>query len=331
MAEPSTGPDGSRLGLPLKLRSARADGLDVRVLEFIHADGGELPAFDAGAHLLIETSPGTVRSYSLCNAPGKPGYYELGVLKEPSSRGGSVTMHGLRPGQVVRSSAPRNAFALDESAPFNLLIGGGIGITPLLSMAEHLAASQRNFQLHYCCREPRRAAFLERLRESRFAGRAHLHFDDGPEAQRFDVQKALASCPEATHLYTCGPWGFMEHVLNAAREAGWADATLHRESFSAAPATSTPADNAAFEIVMARSGKTIQVALDVTALTALERAGAMVFSSCQEGICGTCVVPVLEGSPDHRDLYLTDEARARNDCFLPCCSRSLTPRLVVDL
>lgn len=331
MAEPSTGPDGSRLDLPLQLRSARADGLDVRILEFVHADGDELPPFDAGAHLLIETSPGTIRSYSLCNAPGKPACYELGVLKEAASRGGSLAMHALKPGQVVRSSAPRNAFGLDESAPSSLLIGGGIGITPLLSMAERLAARQHSFQLHYCCREPRRASFLDRLREPRFAGRAHPHFDDGPNDQRFDVLRALAACPEGTHLYTCGPWGFMEHVLSAARQAGWAEAHLHRESFGAAPATSTPAANAAFELVMARSGKTVRVEPDETALAALERAGAMVFSSCQEGICGTCVVPVLEGSPDHRDQYLTDEARARNDCFLPCCSRSLTPRLVVDI
>jgi vanillate O-demethylase ferredoxin subunit len=231
----------------------------------------------------------------------------------------------------VRTSTPRNAFALDESAPYSLLLAGGIGITPLIAMAERLAATGRDFELHYCCRHRQRASFLERLHEPRFAGRVHLHFDNGPQDQRFDAERVLASCPKGTHLYTCGPWAFMEHVVGAARTAGWADDSLHRENFAAAPEPSTATDAAAFELVMARSGKTVLVDAGETALAALERAGAMVFSSCQEGICGTCVVPVLQGRPDHRDQYLTEDARARNDCFLPCCSRSLTPQLVIDL
>ena len=331
MAEPPTSRDGPRLDLALRLRTARADGLAVRILEFMLAEGGELPAFEAGAHLLVETGAGVVRSYSLCNAPGEPGRYELGVLLEQSSRGGSLAMHALQPGQVVRTSAPRNAFPLDESAPYTLLLAGGIGITPLIAMAEELAATGRDFELHYCCREQQRASFLERLREPRFAGRVHLHFDDGAQDQRFDAQRVLGSCPIGTHLYTCGPWAFMEHVFGAARAAGWADERLHRESFAAAPAPAPVAEATAFELVMTKSGKTVRVDAGETALAALERAGAMVFSSCQEGICGTCVVSVLQGRPDHRDQYLTAEARERNDCFLPCCSRSLTPQLVIDL
>ena len=331
MAEPPTGMDVPRLDLPLRLQTAHADGLAVRVLEFAHAEGGELPAFEAGAHLLVETGPGVVRSYSLCNAPGEPGRYQLGVLLEGASRGGSLAMHALEPGALVRTSAPRNAFALDESAPYSLLLAGGIGITPLIAMAERLAATGRDFELHYCCRERQRAAFLERLHEPRFAGRVHLHFDNAADDHRFTAQRVLASCPKGTHLYTCGPWAFMEHVFDAARAAGWADELLHRENFAAAPEPSKGAEASAFELVMAKSGKTVRVDAGETALAALERAGAMVFSSCQEGICGTCVVAVLQGRPDHRDQYLTDDARQRNDCFLPCCSRSLTPQLVIDL
>lgn len=331
MVEPPTNMNVQQLDLPLRLRATREDGLAVRVLEFTHAEDEKLPPFEAGAHLLVETGPGVIRSYSLCNAPGAPEYYELGVLNEPSSRGGSVAMHALLPGQVVRTSTPRNAFALEESAPYSILIGGGIGLTPLLSMAERLAATGQSFELHYCCREPRRASFLERLREPRFAGRVHLHFDDGPDDQRFDIQRVLASCPAGAHLYTCGPWAFMEHVFNAARVSGWAETSLHRESFGAAATPCSSASTTSFELVMARSGKTVVVEAGETALAALERAGAMVFSSCQEGICGTCVVPVLHGLPDHRDQYLTTEARERNDCFLPCCSRALTQKLVVDL
>lgn len=331
MAEAPIGTDGPWMELPLRLQTARADGSAVRILEFTHADGAELPPFEAGAHLLVETSHGVVRSYSLCNAPGKPRRYQLGVLLEQASRGGSLAMHMLQPGQVVRTSRPRNAFALDESAPYSLLLAGGIGITPLIAMAERLAATGRDFELHYCCRERQRASFLGRLYEPRFAGRVHLHFDDAAEGQRFNAQRVLASCPKGTHLYTCGPWAFMEHVLEAARAAGWAEELLHRENFAAAPEPDTAAGTTAFELVMAKSGKTVRVDAGETALAALERAGAMVFSSCQEGICGTCVVSVLQGRPDHRDMYLTDDARERNDCFLPCCSRSLTTQLVVDL
>lgn len=331
MAEPLTGIEALRLDLPLRLRTAREDGLGVRILEFTHADGGDLPAFEAGAHLLVDAGMGMVRSYSLCNAPSEFGRYELGVLLEASSRGGSLAMHALQPDQVVRASAPRNAFPLDEAAPYSLLLGGGIGITPLMAMAERLAATGRDFELHYCCRERRRAPFLERLRETRFAGRVHLHFDDEAQDQRFDAQRVLASCPNGTHLYTCGPWAFMEHVFGAARAVGWADETLHREHFAAAPDLHTTAGSTAFEIVMAKSGKTVLVGADETALAALERAGATIFSSCQEGICGTCAVAVLQGRPDHRDQYLTDDARERNDYFLPCCSRSITPQLVIDL
>lgn len=169
MAEPPTGREVPRLDLSLRLQTARADGLAVRLLEFTHAEGGELPAFEAGAHLLVETGPGVVRSYSLCNAPGKPGRYQLGVLLEEACRGGSLAMHALQPGQVVRISAPRNAFALDESAPYSLLLAGGIGITHLIAMAERLAATGRDFELHYCCRERQRASFLDRLHEPRFA------------------------------------------------------------------------------------------------------------------------------------------------------------------
>jgi vanillate monooxygenase ferredoxin subunit len=331
MATPTTGTEAPRLDLPLRLQTARTDGLAVRILEFTHAEGGELPAFEAGAHLLVEAAPGVVRSYSLCNAPGNPERYQLGVLLEEPSRGGSLAMHALRPGQVIRTSVPRNAFELDESAPYSLLLAGGIGITPLIAMAERLAATGRDFELHYCCRERQRASFLERLHEPRFAGRVHLHFDNGAPDQRFEAHHVLASCPRGTHIYTCGPLAFMDHVFGAARTAGWADQCLHREDFAATPAPNTGAQATTFELVMAKSGKTVRVDAGETALAALERAGAMVFSSCQEGICGTCVVPVLEGQPDHRDQYLTDDARARNDCFLPCCSRSLTPQLVIDL
>lgn len=323
--------DTVSLDLPLRLDEVRDDGQGVRVFDFVHADGGALPPFEAGAHLLVEAAPGLVRSYSLCNDPHEQGRYQLAVLREPASRGGSAAMHALGVGQVVRASRPRNAFPLEEQAPKSLLVGGGIGITPMLAMAERLLRLGREFELHYCCREPARAAFLAHLAQPRFAGRVHLHFDDGEQAQRFDAAQVLSSCASGTQLYVCGPRGFMDHLLGTAASLGWPQGSLHREDFAGEVLEGEAAADGPFELVLASSGRTVAVARGQTALDALEHAGVTVFSSCAQGICGTCTVAVLGGEPDHRDQYLTEEARARNDCFLPCCSRSRSPQLIVDL
>jgi vanillate O-demethylase ferredoxin subunit len=323
--------DTASLDLALHLHQVRDDGQGVRVFDFVHAEGGVLPPFDAGAHLLVEAAPGLVRSYSLCNDPAETGRYQLAVLREPASRGGSAAMHALRMGQTVRASHPRNAFPLDERAPRSLLVAGGIGITPMLAMAERLLRLGREFELHYCCREPARAAFLAHLAQPRFGARVHLHFDDGAAAQRFDPARALSTCASDTQLYVCGPRGFMDHVLGTASALGWPQASLHREDFAGEVLDGDAAADGPFELVLASSGRTVPVARGQTALDALERAGVPVFSSCAQGICGTCTVVLLGGVPDHRDQCLTDDARARNDCFLPCCSRSRTPQLIVDL
>ncbi|MEP6722700.1 MAG: PDR/VanB family oxidoreductase [Variovorax sp.] len=319
------------LELLLRLDQVRSDGPGVRVFDFVHAEGGPLPPFDAGAHLLLEAAPGTVRSYSLCNDPAESARYQLAVLREPASSGGSAAMHMLEPGQIVRASQPRNAFPLDEQAPCSVLVAGGIGITPMLAMAERLLRLGREFELHYCCRDRARAAFLAHLAQPRFNGRVHLHFDDEAPAQRFDAQQVLSSCEVGTQVYMCGPQGFMDSLVRTARTLQLPEASLHREDFTGVVLEGEAAADGPFEMVLAASGRIVSVARGQTALDALERAGVPVFSSCAQGICGTCAVGVLGGEPDHRDHCLTEEVRARNDCFLPCCSRSRSPQLVVDL
>ncbi|WP_295472407.1 PDR/VanB family oxidoreductase [uncultured Pseudomonas sp.] len=294
-------------------------------------DRGPLPAFTAGAHIDVQVpgDDGLVRQYSLCNHPGERHRYLIGVLDDPASRGGSAQMHRLlRAGMPLRISEPRNHFPLAAEARRSLLFAGGIGITPILCMAEALAEQGADFELHYCVRARDRAAFLERLQASAFAERVHLHLDDEP-ATALQAAQLLTGPQADVHLYVCGPNGFMQHVLDSARAQGWQEANLHREYFAAAP-LDTSADGR-FSVKVASSGEVFEVPADQSVVQVLERHGIEVPVSCEQGVCGTCLTRVLEGIPEHRDLYLTEDEQALNDQFTPCCSRAKTPMLVLDL
>ncbi len=302
---------------------------DICSFELVAADGGALPPFSAGAHIDVHVAPGLVRQYSLCNAPQETHRYVIGVLRDANSRGGSIAMHALQAGQTIAISAPRNHFALADAAPHSLLLAGGIGITPLLSMAEQLARLGKPFELHYCSRTSARTAFLERIGRAAYAPSVKLHFDDGPASQRLDAAGLLQSQPPGTHLYVCGPAGFMEAMLAAAREAGWPEDRLHREYFGAAPIDTR--QDGSFEVQIASTGVVIRVDPDRSVVAALAAAGIEVMTSCEQGVCGTCVTRVISGTPDHRDMYLTPLEQARGDQFTPCCSRAKSARLVLDL
>lgn len=305
------------------------EAVDICSFEFADLDGRPLASFSAGSHIDVELGPGLVRQYSLCNAPGESHRYLIAVLRDPASRGGSIGMHKLEVGQSLRISEPKNHFALASDARNSVLFAGGIGITPILSMAERLSNIGADFELHYCTRSVDRTAFSERIRRAAFADRVHFHHDDGPPEQRLDVSGLLAVQRGNTHLYVCGPTGFMDAVLGAARAAGWPDARLHREYFGAAAIDLTRAGR--FEVQIASTGRVIGVAADCSVVAALAAAGIHVPTSCEQGVCGTCLTRVVEGTPDHHDHYLTPDEQARGDQFTPCCSRSKSPRLVLDL
>jgi len=317
--------------LTRRVRIARKtiEAQDICSFELVAADGGALPAFTAGAHVDVHLADSLVRPYSLCNHPSETHRYLIAVLREPASRGGSAAMHALREGQEITISAPRNHFGLVRDAQAHLLLAGGIGITPMLAMAEQLAAEGAAFELHYCTRSADRTAFTQYLRAADFAPRVRFHHDAGPATQTLDIAALVERPWPGKHLYVCGPAGFMEAVLSAARSAGWAESTLHREYF-AGTVTATDSDGA-FDVQLASSGVLIRVAADQSVVAALAAAGVQVPVSCEQGVCGTCVTRVLDGTPEHRDLFLTDEEHARGDCFTPCCSRALSPRLVLDL
>jgi vanillate O-demethylase ferredoxin subunit len=320
-------PAKGTLQLQLVAKEAEAQG----IASFALADpaGKPLPRFEAGAHIDVHLGSGLVRQYSLCNSPRETYRYLIAVQLADDSRGGSLAMFALHQSARVEVSPPQNHFPMAKSASRSLLFAGGIGITPILAMAEQLAGSSANFELHYCTRSKERTAFLRRILASRFASRVHFHFSDGPAAQQFDAEAAIGQPAPGSHMYVCGPNGYMDAVISTALKLGWAEENVHREYFSGAAAHAET--DTAFDIKLARSGKVVHVAKGQTPLEALTACGVDVQVSCGEGTCGTCLTRVLEGEPDHRDVFLSAADRARKDSFLPCCSRSASPVLVLDL
>lgn len=310
------------------VRKREIQGADVVVLELGRADGAALPAFEAGAHVDIHVAPGLVRQYSLCSDPAEVSVYRLGVLKDPASRGGSVQVHeAMHEGREVQISAPRNLFPLAKDGERSILLGGGIGITPMIAMAHALHRQGADFELHYCGRSRSRSAFLAELAKAPFAAQVVTHFDDEDAAQRLDLPGVLGKADAGVHLYTCGPSGFMDWVIAGARAQGYDDAQIHKEYFQ----VEVDATGGSFEVVAARSNKTVQVAEGQSILDALAQVGIKIDISCEQGVCGTCMCEVLEGEPDHRDVYLTDEEKAANDQILVCCSRAKSNKLVLDI
>ncbi|MBE8593756.1 oxidoreductase [Pseudomonas sp. MAFF 301449] len=309
--------------------SRRTEAQDICSYELARVDGAPLPPFSAGAHIDVHLPDGLIRQYSLCNHPEERHRYLIGVLNDPASRGGSLSLHHqIHEGSRLTISEPRNLFPLAHDARRSLLFAGGIGITPILCMAERLAHTGADFELHYCARSSERAAFVQRLKASPFAERVFLHFDEQPDTA-LDAAQVLAA-PEATvHLYVCGPGGFMQHILDSARAQGWQEDCLHREYFSAAPVDSSA--DGAFSVKVASSGQVFEIPADKSVVQVLESHGIEIAMSCEQGICGTCLTRVLEGIPEHRDLFLTEQEQALNDQFTPCCSRAKTPLLVLDI
>ena len=315
--------------IEVKVASKHNEADGICSYELVPTGGCALPAFEAGAHVDVHLPGNLVRQYSLCNPPIETHRYQIGVLRDAGSRGGSEAMHDrIDVGTVLTISAPKNHFPLVE-AKRTLLLAGGIGVTPILAMAETLASKGAAFEMHYCARSPDKAAFKERLGESHLRDLVHFHYDSGDAAQKLDMAALLANPQAGTHLYVCGPQGFIEYVLGTAKAQGWPQAQLHVEYFSAA-AVDTTGDQP-FDVKLASSGKVFTVPAGTTVIKVLLDAGVEIPYSCEEGVCGTCLTRVVEGVPDHRDMYLTEEEQAANDQFTPCCSRAKTKLLVLDL
>ncbi|UGY02512.1 PDR/VanB family oxidoreductase [Bradyrhizobium quebecense] len=308
------------------LRRSR-ETADVALLEIVASEPEKLPPFTAGAHVDLHLPNGLVRQYSICNDPAEDDLYRFGVLMAGRSRGGSRAVHALKAGDMIRIGRPRNHFELVETAKNTLLIGGGIGVTPLMAMSYRLHSIGVPFEFIYCARSRLNAAFHKRLSTAQFAGSVHWCFDKPDGSTGFDLQRL--SVPDAdTHLYVCGPRGFIDYVVGFANAAGWPQSNIHTEAFEPSVASK---DDKEFTVVAQRSGKTLKVRSDQTIAQALLEAGIAVTVSCEQGICGTCLVPILDGEPDHRDRYQSELEHATNSFVALCCSRSKSDALVLDI
>lgn len=316
--------------LTVRVKRLKDEALDVRSFELIPTDGGTLPAFVPGSHIDVHLGPGLVRQYSLCGDPADTASYTIAVKNEPNSRGGSRAMHErVKEGEVLALSRPRNNFSLVTDAQHHLLVAGGIGVTPLLSMARHLSSAGVSFELQYFSRSIQHTAFHDLLSAAQYKDKVVFHYALDPDAVRAYLRRLLWHRPEGAHLYLCGPRPFMDLVETTAAPT-WAPESVHLEYFSADPSSlAGPRDT--FKVRLSRSGGEYVIPAETSIVRALAEHGVNIETSCEQGVCGTCLTGVLQGKPDHRDVFLTDDEKAAGDKIMPCVSRSKDDFLVLDL
>jgi tetrachlorobenzoquinone reductase len=309
--------------LALRVTAIRWLAPTIREIELRSPDGAPLPPPTPGAHVDLALPGGLSRSYSLVNAPGDDGRYLVAVNRDAASRGGSAhVVEAMRVGDIVEVAPPTNTFPLVDTAEL-VLVAGGIGITPILSMARARAAAGLPFTLHYAVRSRADAAYLPEL-AALPGGTVQVH-DDATEGRVLDVAAVVAAAPASAHLYCCGP----EPMLAAftAATAGRPEGTVHVEHFS----NSFEASATSFTIYLKRKGLELEVPAGRTIMDVLMEAGVRVAHSCREGVCGTCETRVLEGVPDHKDNVLSDREKASNKLIMICCSGAKSDRLVLDI
>ncbi|MGC2777440.1 MAG: PDR/VanB family oxidoreductase [Bradyrhizobium sp.] len=289
-------------------------------------EDGVVPRWQAGAHVRVALPNGGDRPYSLMALPDLPeGALALGVLREEASTGGSRFMHALKIGDVVKASEPVNNFHLHEGAAPALLFAGGIGVTPILSMAAELTARASPYRLHYAGRSRGLLAFLPHLQEI-CANGLSVHYDS--DESRLDIAAALGDAAADSHIYVCGPAGMIDAVKAAALAEGVPADRVHYELFRAEQPSSP---DLPFEVELKSTGQVVRVAAGQTIIQALEAAGLDVLYDCQRGDCGICQCGVIAGVPDHRDVILSDDEKASNKVMQICVSRAKSERLVLDL
>jgi ferredoxin-NADP reductase len=309
----------------LVVREARSVADGVVALTLADPNGGELPPWTPGAHIDFVLTDDLVRQYSLCSSPSKPDVWRVGVLRATDSRGGSERVHDwLAQGSIVRVRGPRNHFPLVAS-PRYLFIAGGIGITPLVPMIAEADAAGADWQLLYGGRERASMAFLDEL--AQYGDRVTIVPQD--EKGMLDLESVLGTPQPDTLVYCCGPEGLLAAVEKFCEK--WPPGSLHLERFSAKPQEPDAEADSELELVLQRSGLTLQVPPDKSVLAVIREAGVSVLASCMEGICGTCETEVIDGDVDHRDSVLSEEERASNEYMMVCVSRCRSSRLVLDL
>lgn len=314
--------------MELTIRAIQAQAEDIVSLELARADGQNLPPFTAGSHIDLKLGNSLTRSYSLLNSPAEQNRYVVAVNKDPFSRGGSRYVHeSLRVGQTIEVLEPRNNFKLVEDAELVVLIAGGIGITPLLSMIHRLNTLGRTWKLYYSARTRAKCAYLKEVLslQAQAPGQVKLHIVGESEGRLTDMDGIINSQPAHAHFYCCGPTPMLKAFEEAA--AARPPECVHIEYFSA---QQQAANDGGFDVVLARGKRTVRIEAGKSILQSLLDYGIDVSHACQEGVCGACQTTVLEGTPDHRDSFLTPREKSGGKTMMLCCSGSLTPTLVLD-
>lgn len=313
--------------MSLEVLRKTATAQDIFLFELVRPDHSRLPPFTAGSHLLVLTPNGLSRRYSLCNAPSERGRYMIAVKRDAAGSGGSISMvDDVSVGDRLDVSPPLNYFPLATEATAYLLIAGGIGITPVISMMRELIAKNADFRLVYCTRSPETTAFLDELSAPELAGRVLLHHDHGDRERSLAIGPIVATRTGETHLYCCGPRPLMQAVRNLTQH--WPHAAVHFEDFGT---SAHPEQNGekTFSVRLARSGVTVDVPAGISILAALRDRGITVPSSCESGTCGTCRTTLLSGTAEHRDFVLDDDEQGKE--IMICVSRAQSAELVLDL
>jgi len=309
----------------MRLTAILFGGEGSNLFELRRPDGGAVPPFTAGAHVDLHLPNGLVRQYSIANAPHERDRYLLGVKREDPGRGGSRFLHDtVRVGATFKVGGPRNNFPLVETAATSIFVAGGIGITPIRSMIHRAQAIGQDWRLHYAVRRRAEAVFAPELLA--LGDRVTLHVDEEQGGKLLDLSAAVGATADQAHLYCCGPAPMMAAFKEAAAAVP-AD-RVHLEYFTSEAA---PATQGGFVVELAQSGRRIPVPPGTTILEALRDAGIKVQAACEQGICGTCETRVLHGTPDHRDMILSDEEKAAGRTMMICCSGSIGDVLVLDL
>ncbi|WP_421761695.1 Rieske 2Fe-2S domain-containing protein [Devosia sp.] len=299
---------------------------DVTALELAPL-AGQLPTFQPGAHIDLHLSNGLIRQYSITNGPGEQQSYTIAAKREPESRGGSSAIaETVREGDVLAISEPRNNFPLRRDAVRTILVAGGIGLTPLLSMAKALQRSRLPFELHVFARSGSHLPFADEL--AALGASVVRHLGRTPAETEADIRALAGAFKFAHQLYVCGPAPMLELTRSVAKALGWPDEAIHFEYF----ANTHPIDqSSSFTVELARSALTLAVPVGKSILEVMRDNGLEAPSSCEQGACGTCMTRVLEGVPDHQDVYLNDTERAANAVMMTCVSRAKSSRLVLDI
>lgn len=314
----------------LQLKVVRVTRLtsDVSSYRLEHPEGAPLPVFAAGAHVDVHLRDDLIRQYSLCNHAGDNDHYLIAVKREANSRGGSSAMHGFGEGSLLSIGEPRNNFPISDSAGFHLLVAGGIGVTPLLSMARHLERDGKPFRLEYFGRSADSTPFHDEV-TGEFGANAVLNIGMAPNEVREHLMQILSDRPERAHVYICGPAAFMDMATGIA-SSNWPPEYVHQEHFSAV-SQGDQAEKRPFRVTLAQSSQQFEVPADKSILDVIRENHIPCDSSCGEGVCGSCMVAVLDGKVDHRDSYLSASEKEQGEVMMICVSRAKDGDLVIDM